>query len=54
MNSMFSTSNVGAEGGGVASAESHETSMGLFVVAVACGVWYAFILVVQGIGFTQL
>ena len=35
-------------------AEDHEMSTLIFAIALACGIWYFFILVVQAIGFTQL
>jgi hypothetical protein len=38
---------------GVAS-EKHEMSLWLFAAALACGIWYFFIILVQAIGFTQL
>jgi hypothetical protein len=38
----------------VVSAEYHEMSTLLFIVALACGIWFFFIVLVQAIGFTQL
>jgi hypothetical protein len=38
----------------VATADDHEMSTWIFAIALACGAWYVFILVVQTIGFTQL
>jgi ceramide glucosyltransferase len=38
----------------VEAAEDHEMSTWIFAIALACGSWYFFILVVQAIGFTQL
>jgi len=35
-------------------AEDHEMSTLIFAIALACGIWYFFILVVQAIGFIQL
>jgi hypothetical protein len=34
--------------------ENHEMSTGIFATALACGIWYFFILLVQAIGVTQL
>jgi len=38
----------------VVTAQYHEMSTLLFAIAVVCGIWYFFILLVQAIGFTQL
>jgi hypothetical protein len=38
----------------VEAAADHEMSTWIFAIALACGIWYFFILVVQAIGFTQL
>jgi hypothetical protein len=38
----------------VEAAEDHEMSTWIFAIALACCIWYFFILVVQAIGFTQL
>jgi hypothetical protein len=38
----------------VEAAADHEMSKWIFAIALACGIWYFFILVVQAIGFTQL
>jgi hypothetical protein len=39
----------------VGTTEDHEEmSTWIFAIALACGIWYFFILVVQAIGFTQL
>jgi hypothetical protein len=35
-------------------AEDHEMSTWIFGIALACGIWYFLVLVVQAIGFTQL
>jgi ceramide glucosyltransferase len=47
---------VAATARAVESAEQNamETEPWIFAVALACGIWYFFILLVQGIGFTQL
>jgi hypothetical protein len=38
----------------VEAAEDHDMSAWIFAIALAFGIWYFFILVVQAIGFTQL
>jgi hypothetical protein len=38
----------------VVTAQYHEMSTLLFTIALVCGIWYFFILLVQAIGFTQL
>jgi hypothetical protein len=38
----------------VVTIEDHEMSTWIFAVAVACGIWYFLILVVQAIGFIQM
>jgi len=38
----------------VKTAEQNAMGTWIFAIAVACGAWYCFILLVQGIGFTQL
>jgi hypothetical protein len=38
----------------VVATEDNEMSTVMFGIALACGVWYFFILLVQGIGSTQL
>ena len=38
----------------VVAAEGHEMSTWIYILALASGGWYIFILVVQAIGFTQL
>lgn len=38
----------------VEAAEDHDMSAWIFAIALACGIWYFLILVVQAIGFTQL
>jgi hypothetical protein len=43
-----------ATAGTVVAAGDHEMSTWIFAIALACGIWYFFILVVQAIGFTQL
>ena len=40
--------------GAVVSAGHHEMSWWVFAIALACGIWYFFILVVQVIGFIKL
>jgi hypothetical protein len=37
-----------------ASVDDHEMSAWIFTIALACGIWYFLLLVVQAIGFTQL
>jgi ceramide glucosyltransferase len=34
--------------------DDHDMSMWLFTIALAGGVWYFLILIIQAIGFTQL
>ena len=43
-----------ATAGTVVAAGDYEMSTWIFAIALACGIWYFFILVVQAIGFTQL
>ena len=38
----------------VVATEGHEISMWIYAIALACGAWYMFLLIVQAIGFTQL
>jgi hypothetical protein len=38
----------------VVTIQDHEMSTWIFAIAVACGIWYFFILMVQAIGFIQM
>lgn len=38
----------------VVAATGHDMPTWLFAIALACGIWYLFIVLVQAIGFTQL
>ena len=49
-----SLNSVAATARAVETAEQNEMEPWIFAIALACGVWYFFILLVQGIGFTQL